>query len=173
MMANAVRAARSEQAEGLERSNVKTSIRRMTLDDLEQVTAMDRASFPLPWPERSFYFEITANPSARCWVAETDDGRVVGMLVLWLIVDEAHIATIATRRDFRRQGIAGRLLTESLKSAYAEGARRAFLEVRAGNTAAQAMYRKFGFEVSGRRPRYYKDNGEDAVLMTLQRLEAE
>lgn len=152
--------------------NVK--IRKMTVDDLEQVVAIDRASFSLPWPVQSFKFEVADNPAARCWVAETVDDRcVVGMLVLWLIVDEAHIATLAAHPDFRRQGIGSELLTHALLWAYQEGARRAFLEVRAGNQAAQAMYRKFRFEISGSRPRYYKDNGEDAILMTLERLEAE
>jgi ribosomal-protein-alanine N-acetyltransferase len=102
-------------------------------------------------------------------VAEAD-GRILGTLVLWLILDEAHIATIATHPDFRRQGIGERILIEALRAAYAEGARRAFLEVRAGNAAAQAMYRKYGFDVTGLRPHYYKDNNEDAVLMTLESL---
>jgi ribosomal-protein-alanine N-acetyltransferase len=124
----------------------------------------------LPWPERSFKFEVSENPASRGWVAEMD-GHIAGMLVLWLLVDEAHIATIAVHPEFRRQGIGERILIETLRAAYAEGARRAFLEVRAGNGVAQAMYRKYGFEVSGLRPHYYKDNGEDAVLMALERLE--
>ena len=141
-------------------------IRRMTIEDVQVAHEIDKASFTLPWPERSLRFEVTDNPAARCWAAELDD-RLVGMLVLWMIVDEAHIATLATHPDFRRQGIAKRLLVAALKNAYAEGARTALLEVRAGNDAAQTMYRKFGFEVVGRRERYYKDNNEDAVLMTL------
>ena len=144
----------------------------MTVEDVPAAYAIDMSSFTLPWPERSLRFEVTDNPAARCWAAELD-GRLVGMLVLWLIVDEAHIATIATHSDFRRQGIAKRLLVEALKSAYAEGARSALLEVRAGNQAAQEMYRKFGFEVVGRRERYYKDNYEDAILMTLSHLHVE
>jgi len=88
----------------------------MLLEDLDQVVAIDQVSFSLPWPARSFRFEITDNPAARGWVAETDD-RVVGMLVLWMIVDEAHIATLATHPDFRRQGIAQQLLIHALQSA--------------------------------------------------------
>ena len=145
------------------------NIRRMTLDDLAQVVAIDKASFSLPWPERSFRFEITDNPASRAWVVELD-GRIVGVIVAWLLVDEAHIATIATHPDFRRQGIAGRLLTHALQSMMNEGALTSVLEVRESNAAAQEMYRKFGFEESGRRPRYYKDNGEDAILMMLSDL---
>lgn len=147
------------------------NIRRMTLDDIEQVVAIDRVSFSLPWPERSFRFEVTDNPAARAWVAESN-GKIVGMIVVWLLVDEAHIATIATHLDYRRQGIAGRLLTHALQFMMGEGAQSAVLEVRESNTTAQEMYRKYGFEESGRRPRYYKDNDEDAILMTLTKLES-
>lgn len=141
------------------------TIRRMTLDDIEQVVAIDQASFSLPWPERSFRYELTDNPSSRSWVAEAD-GRIVGMIVAWLLVDEAHIATIATHSDYRGRGIAKKLLTHALRKMADEGAVSSFLEVRESNAIAQEMYRKFGFDVSGRRPRYYKDNDEDAILMS-------
>ena len=137
------------------------------------VAQIDRMSFSLPWPEHSFHYEVADNRAARCFVAETGDKRVAAMIVSWIVVDELHIATIATHPEFRRQGIGALILTEALKDATAAGVRRAFLEVRESNEAAQAMYRKFGFEITGRRPRYYKDNGEDAILMTLEPLEAE
>lgn len=146
------------------------NIRHMTIDDLSQVLAIDQVSFSLPWPERSFRFEITDNRASRAWVSETD-GKITGMIVLWLLVDEAHIATIATHPDFRRQGIAGRLLLHALSEVRKEGATHSVLEVRQTNSAAQEMYRKFGFTESGRRPHYYRDNGEDAILMTLNELE--
>ena len=141
-------------------------IRKMTLDDIEQVIAIDRVSFSLPWPERSFRYELTDNPASRCWVAEVD-GKIVGMIVVWLIVDEVHVATIATHPEFRRQGIAKNLLAYALQHMSTEGAQSSFLEVRASNLAAQDLYRKFGFEESGVRRRYYRDNDEDAILMTL------
>jgi ribosomal-protein-alanine N-acetyltransferase len=143
------------------------TFRKMTLADLDQVIAIDQASFSLPWPPRTFQYELTDNPASRSWVAELD-GRVVAMIVIWLIVDEAHIATFATHAEFRRRGIGEKLLLHALESARMEGARRSFLEVRAGNQSAQQMYRKYGFKDNGRRPRYYKDNGEDAVLMSLE-----
>lgn len=141
-------------------------IRKMTLDDIEQVIAIDRESFSLPWPERSFRFELTDNPASRCWVAEVD-GKIAGMIVVWLIVDEVHVATIATHPDFRRQGIAKNLLSHALQHLSTEGAQSSFLEVRASNLVAQEMYRKFGYEESGVRRHYYRDNDEDAILMTL------
>lgn len=145
-------------------------IRRMTLDDVPAVVALDQQSFSLPWPERSFRFELTDNPNSRCWVAEVD-GRIVGTIIAWLLVDEAHIATIATHPDHRRQGIARKLLTYALRYMSREGAVTSFLEVRESNTAAQEMYRRFGYEAVGRRKRYYKDTDEDAILMTLKRLD--
>lgn len=147
-------------------------IRKMTMDDIEQVTAIDRVSFSLPWPERSFRFELSDNPASRCWVAEVD-GKLVGMIVAWLLVNEVHVATLATHPDFRRQGIAKRLLSHALRELRIEGAQSSFLEVRASNFAAQEMYRKFGYEESGVRPRYYRDNDEDALLMTLESLNVE
>jgi ribosomal-protein-alanine N-acetyltransferase len=144
-------------------------LRKMTLDDVEQVVAIDRMSFSLPWPTSSFHYELTDNSASRCWVAELD-GRIVAMLVGWFIVDEIHIATIATHPDFRKQGIGEKLLSFTLKSAKDEGAVSSFLEVRENNDAAIMMYRKFGYVESGRREGYYKDNGEDAILMTLDSL---
>jgi ribosomal-protein-alanine N-acetyltransferase len=141
----------------------------MTIEDVPAAHEIDQSSFTLPWPERSLRFEVSNNPVARCWVAELD-GLVVGMLVLWMIVDEAHIATLAIHPELRRQGIAEQLLITALEKASEEGAQSALLEVRAGNDAAQALYQKYGFKVVGRREHYYKDNNEDAVLMTLKRL---
>ena len=151
-------------------TGIQRQVRRMTLADVPQVAEIDRLSFSLPWPERSFRFEVTENRASHGWVVEIE-GRIVAMLVLWLIVDEAHIATVAVHPDFRRRGIGEEILLAALAAAYEDGARRAFLEVRRGNTTAQAMYKKYGFVVDGVRPRYYKDNHEDAILMSLDNLE--
>lgn len=147
------------------------TLRRMVLADLHQVQRLDTISFSLPWSERSFQFELTENPNSRGWVAELQDCSnpppIIGMLILWVVLDEAHIATLATLPQYRRLGIARLLLGQALRSAYEEGARRAFLEVRYTNLAAQALYQQFGFAVTGTRRRYYADTGEDALLMTL------
>lgn len=147
-------------------------IRKMMLEDIPAVVELDKISFNLPWPERSFRFEVADNPASRSWVAEVD-GRVIGMVVGWLLVDEIHIATIATHPDFRRQGIGRKLLAHTLRRAVEEGAQSSFLEVRESNLGAQEMYRQFGYEPTGRRKRYYKDNDEDAILMNLGSLRKE
>lgn len=143
---------------------MKPLMRAMTAADLPAVSTLDALSFRQPWPKNAFETEL-ANPGARCWVAEVD-GQVVAALVIWCVLDEAHIATIAVHPAFRRRGLGGRLLEAGMQAAYAEGARIYHLEVRDGNAAAQELYTSFGFEIVGRRPKYYHDTGEDALLMT-------
>lgn len=148
------------------------TVRPMALEDIARVHEIDVLSFSLPWSERSYRFELTENHNASVWVAEAaypgQDPVVVGMIVIWVILDEAHVATIAVHPDYRKYGIGRRLLAQGLMAAYERGARLAYLEVRRSNTKAQALYHKFGFLVVGERPRYYKDNNEDALLMTLE-----
>ncbi len=139
-------------------------VRAMTGADLPDVIVLDALSFNVPWPGEAFEHEL-ANPNARCWVAELD-GRVAAALVIWRVLDEAHIATLAVHPNRRRQGLAQLLLETAMQAAYAEGARIYHLEVRAGNLGAIQLYEKLGFDAVGRRPKYYKDNAEDAVLMT-------
>lgn len=147
-----------------------TTIRKMEFKDIPEVVEIDRSSFTLPWSERAFTYEVQENHAARCWVTEVE-GRVVSMLVLWIILDEAHIATLATHPHFRRRGFARQILLKSLVSARDEGVEKALLEVRARHLVAQKFYCDIGFGEVGRRRMYYRDNGEDAVLMTMERLD--
>lgn len=145
-------------------------IRPMRLDDIDQVILIDRLSFSLPWPASAFRHELVNNPSSLLWVAELDlpDGSpfVVGAVVVWMILDEAHLATLAVHPDYRRRGVSQQMLVIVLLQAIERGAALATLEVRASNLAAQALYKRFKFEIVGRRPRYYQDNMEDALIMT-------
>lgn len=147
-------------------------VRSMTQPDLEAVQAIDRLSFSLPWPESAFRYEVNQSDHSRNYVLEASLGedlrQVVAMAVVWLIVDEAHIATIAVHPDWRGQGLGNLLLQHILLEMKAVGKQTVLLEVRSGNQVAQDMYRKFGFEVVGRRPHYYQDNHEDALLMNLK-----
>ena len=146
-------------------------LRTMTLADLDQVVAIDRASFPTPWPKDAFLYEIRRKRGSICWVAEDiepgGDGTLAASIVIWLILEEAHIGTLAVRPGYRCQKIAQKILARSLMESYQRGARRALLEVRETNQSAQRLYRKFGFQAVGLRHDYYKDTHEDAILMTL------
>jgi [ribosomal protein S18]-alanine N-acetyltransferase len=148
--------------------------RSMKLEDIPRVHEIDVLSFSLPWPEKSYRFELTENPTTLALVAETiphDSGAVViGMAVVWIIIDEAHIATIAIHPDFRGYSFGKKLLAETLRQSIQRGAVVATLEVRENNLMAQQMYTKFGFTIVGRRLHYYQDNYEDAVLMTLDKM---
>ncbi|MDY6872727.1 MAG: ribosomal protein S18-alanine N-acetyltransferase [Chloroflexota bacterium] len=148
----------------------QVNLRPMTLADLPQVEALDRQAFPTPWPENAFRYELTRNPHAICWVAE-QSGRLVGDVVVWLVVDEAHIATLAVQGDLRQHGIGQKLLARALLLCHESGATSAMLEVRESNLAAQGLYDKFGFEQVGLRKGYYQDTHEDAILMTLAPLQ--
>lgn len=152
-------------------------LRPMTLADLSQVEALDQEAFPTPWPQDAFRYELTRNPHALCWVAEADtiEGSplIVGSIVVWLIVDEIHISTLAVRQAFRQRRIAQRLLARVLLLCQSRGATLAMLEVRKSNLAAQRLYEKFGFKGVGVRRGYYQDAQEDALLMTLPVLDPE
>jgi ribosomal-protein-alanine N-acetyltransferase len=142
----------------------------MNEDDLPVVLEIDRLSFPIPWSERTYRFELKDNQAARLKVAEVyEDGRlrIIGYVGFWFIVDEAHISTLAVHPDYRGQGIGEQLLQDALHDAVIRGALVATLEVRVSNDAAVSLYRKFGFEIIGQRQRYYRDNNEDALLMIL------
>lgn len=147
-------------------TTVHITVRPMRIDDLAQVQAIDEISFSTPWPKNAYRFELLENPNGYCWVVEADD-RLAGMIVCWLIVDEVHIATIAVSPDYRGLGIGKGLVITGLRHLIPKGALSATLEVRAGNFVAQNLYRHFGFEVVGERKRYYQDNKEDALLMTV------
>ena len=133
--------------------------------DLDAVMAIERLSFPTPWERQAFSDEL-----ARSWarlevLRQGAGGGVIGFCNYWLVADELHILNVAVHPDERRNGHAARLLQHILDEASRNKTRVVSLEVRVSNLAAQALYRKFGFREVGTRPRYYADNGEDALLM--------
>ena len=152
-------------------------LRSMRADDIPQVAALDHLSFADPWPQGSFEYELKANNYSLCLVAEdpaaAEGGNIVGALVIWLIVDEAHIATIAVHPDHRHRGIGRRLLAEGLLQAAERGAVKSLLEVRSGNAEALHLYYGFGYKAVGLRPNYYPTEQEDALLLDLDPLDVE
>jgi ribosomal-protein-alanine N-acetyltransferase len=159
----------------------------MRLDDVPEVMAIERESFPLPWPERAYRYELSQNQNSHYVVlrptSEPDAGhwwhglrpvwrrktcpKIIGYGGFWMIAGEAHISTIAVDPAWRRRGLGELLLWDMLNRAVPLEAFEATLEVRVSNQVAQNLYHKYGFERVGRRRRYYQDNGEDAWIMTI------
>lgn len=147
----------------------EVSIRRMKAGDVDEVTAIEAATFARPWSRDSFLREMEKNPAARYLVAEKD-GRIIGYAGAWVILDECHITNIAVAEGERGQGT-GRKLTEALMRYVSNlGAAYATLEVRVSNVRAQHLYASLGFVSVGKRKRYYEDNGEDAFLMVCEHM---
>lgn len=151
------------------RPPLRLKIEPMTLDDVADVHRIERASFPVPWPDYAFRQELQTNCLAHYLVVRASD-EAVGYAGLWMMVDEAHITTFAVLPQWRRHGVGGRLMVELMRMARDLGARVATLEVRLSNGPARALYQRFGFRPVGIRPRYYSDNGEDALIMTTEPL---
>jgi ribosomal-protein-alanine N-acetyltransferase len=141
----------------------------MAAEDIPAVHAIESASFPTPWPPYAFRQELETNRMAHYLVVRAG-GRVVGYAGTWLMVDEAHVTTFAVLPAYRRRGIGGLLLCELLDLAADLGAAVVTLEVRLSNASARRLYQQFGFRPVGVRPRYYSDDGEDALIMTTEGL---
>ena len=136
-----------------------------TTADLDELDAIERASFPVPWAREVFAAEL-----AREW-ARIDVARVGGSIVAfcnyWLVTTELHVLAIATLPRERGRGIGGALLAHVLAAGVAAGCTLATLEVRRGNTAAIALYERAGFRTVHVRQRYYADD-EDALVMLAE-----
>lgn len=117
-------------------------------------------------PRRSRLFPLSLLPNRPAVTTSSPDlASIIGFAGLWLMVDEAHITTIAMHPDFRQRGLGEFLLVSLIDTAYEIGARWVTLEVRVSNSVAQSLYRKYGFHQAGVRHRYYSDNQEDALIM--------
>jgi ribosomal-protein-alanine N-acetyltransferase len=169
------------------------NLRHMRLDDIPQVLAIDEISFTSPWSESTYRYEVNHRDTSHMVILEGHDtdsassrglrgvvGRlwksspppvIVGYGGCWLIAGEAHISTIAVHPDFRGRGLGELLLASMLQRALHLNGEYSVLEVRAGNTTAQALYRKYEYEIVGTRKGYYRDDGEDALLMEVRPLD--
>ena len=140
-------------------------IQPMQVSDLDEVMVIEKYSFPTPWSRRLYEMDITRNPRSRFYVARLRENReLVGYIGSWLAADECHVGTIATKREYRGIGLARALLAHTATVVHQEGCEYIILEVRVNNLQAVNLYRTLGFEHVGRRPGYYIDTGEDALL---------
>ena len=145
--------------EHVERSGL--TIRTISFGDLPQVISIERRAFTSPWSLGMFVIELS-KPSGIS-LAAVQDGRIVGYLICARYDEAFHIMTIAVDPDHRRAGIASALLDGVIARAGEDA--NYTLEVRVSNTGAIALYERYGFRGVGTRPRYYADNGEDAMIM--------
>ncbi|MDO8964703.1 MAG: tRNA (adenosine(37)-N6)-threonylcarbamoyltransferase complex transferase subunit TsaD [Coriobacteriia bacterium] len=146
-------------------------IRPMVERDLDRVLALERASFTTPWSRGMFLDELLQGRS-RHWLVADSPWGIVGYAGLMAADGDGHIMNIAVRADARELGIGSALLAEILGEACRRGIGKLTLEVRPGNEAALGLYRDAGFVESGRRPGYYSDTGEDALIMWTPRLDS-
>lgn len=160
------------------RSTTCIDIGPMCEADLDEVLAIERRVYPCPWSRELFWSELFTTPdhAPRRYVVarrrDADDGLgvVVGYAGVLVLVDEAHVTTVAVDPRQHRRGAGTRLLATVLEAGRRLGATAATLEVRVGNRGAQRLYAQLGFAPVGVRPGYYDDTGEDALIMWLHGL---
>lgn len=147
----------------------------MRKEDLPEILAIERESFPTPWTEGMFVDELSIK-HAQCLVVKVEvEGKTViaAYIIFWLVAGEVHLHNLAVKREFRRQGLAHSLMNLMKSIAAQLGTTRLSLEVRVSNKEAIGLYRKCGFVVKGRRPRYYSDTQEDALIMWAENTQDE
>lgn len=141
-------------------------------DDLDDVLAIERASFTNPWTRQMFAVELQNVGVSYAYVLRTPEWRVAAFCTIWVVLDEIHINNIAVRPECRGKGIGKALLEFVLELGAGLGARRATLEVRRSNAAALALYERLGFEVAGARKNYYENPVEDALILWRESTDA-
>jgi ribosomal-protein-alanine N-acetyltransferase len=184
----------------MERPELPFVVESMRVEDIPEVVELERLAFPSPWPARAYRYEVTQNRLAHYYVArrqlpegpdraleeqapsllrriqtwtvnnKRDNRPMVGYCGFWIAAHEAHISTIAVDPRHRGRGIGQLLLMTAIEEAIDLNAVLMSLEVRVSNFVAQNLYRKYGFAVVGRRPRYYSDNREDALIMAADHI---
>uniref|UniRef100_A0A0C1R711 Alanine acetyltransferase n=1 Tax=Tolypothrix bouteillei VB521301 TaxID=1479485 RepID=A0A0C1R711_9CYAN len=150
----------------------KLEIRALTSADLNEMVDLDRLCFGGLWTLDGYQRELDSPNSELLGIfSPVSVVKLLGMGCFWSILDEAHITILAVHPQHQRQGLGQALLYSLLKLARDRALERATLEVRASNSAAIALYQKFGFQTAGLRRRYYKDNDEDALILWLKDLQ--
>ena len=135
-------------------------------EDLNEIIDIEGTSFKSPWPREVFEMEIK-NKRAYNIVCKNESGELIGYCLSWLIYDEVHILKVAVNEDYRNLGIGRKMIVNTLEYFITKGANHAILEVRLDNYSAIGLYEKLGFENLRIRKNYYRETGEDALVMLL------
>jgi ribosomal-protein-alanine N-acetyltransferase len=133
--------------------------------DIDAIVALEQESFSNPWSRETLVWELENSDVTRVYLLRDMEDRAIAFCLAWVIFDELHINTLAVSPAHRRRGVATFLLQEVMAAAAQEGARRATLEVRASNAPALHLYERMGFTVKGKRPGYYTNPSEDALIL--------
>lgn len=144
----------------------------MEVGDLDQVMVIEEYSFPTPWKRAMYENDISHNKFSRFFVIKDKvSGELVAYIGTWFIYEEAHVGTIASKKDYRGLRLAEQMLAYTALQAKNEGMEYIILEVRESNEPAIKLYERLSFEQVGLRKGYYSDTGEDALLLICHGLE--
>jgi ribosomal-protein-alanine N-acetyltransferase len=139
--------------------------------DLPRIMEIEAAGFLHPWSEALLRAELGhswSNLLAAVAPGPEAGARIMGYIIFWLVHDEVHVLNVGTAPEARRHGVARALMDEAVAVGRQRGARLSTLEVRRSNTPAIGLYRSLGYREVGVRPRYYAEENEDAIVMTLE-----
>ena len=136
---------------------------KMTQEHVSQIAQLEKMCFSNPWSEKSIATELDSRLS--CWLVALDGDQVVGYVGSQTVIDETDMMNIAVHPDHRRKGVAEMLIGELILALKERGSKALLLEVRASNNPAIALYEKLGFCQVGRRPNYYRNPKEDALIL--------
>lgn len=139
------------------------SFREMAPEDADDVEIVERACFAIPWSRDSFWKEA-ANENTL-YILALDGDRVIGYAGCWISFEECQITNVAVLPEYRGQCVGTKLFGAIIAAVKEKGVTAMTLEVRPSNAPARALYAKYGFKDAGRRPHYYQDDGEDAIIM--------
>lgn len=139
-------------------------IRPMAEADIEQVEAIEKKVFSLPWSYKSF--ADACSKADNVYLVCECDGVIAGYCGMWTVLGEGNVTNMAVDEAFRKQGIAGELLESMHAAGKEKGVETFFLEVRASNEPAIRLYEKSGYKQIGKRKRFYERPVEDALVMS-------
>lgn len=149
---------------------IEIKIQPMQRSDVEEVLKIEEQAYgEHHWSKDSFYGELS-NDLAHYYCAFDMNDDLIGYAGSWLILDEAHITTIAVKPEFKRKKIGEALLLKILENCYKNEIKYITLEVRVSNVAAIGLYEKYGFKSLGTRKGYYQNNNEDALIMWTENI---
>ncbi len=139
------------------------NFREMLPEDADEVAEVEKKCFPVPWSRESFWRE--ASNENTLYLLMLNDDEIIGYAGTWISFEEAQITNVAVVPEYRGNGNGRALMEELIRRVKEKGVTAMTLEVRPSNAVALGLYESLGFKDCGRRPKYYSDNGEDAIIM--------